>query len=1429
MLLSQSPARLSAAIVFLFCSLALCLGADTPVPRLAIVPEQPSLAPLTDLLTAGFSQLSGVALLERAEIEKVYREQALSAASPDVLKLGQLLGADGLLLLTRREAGEAASVTVRLIAVGPGVILSAQTLPLEGESSAAWAATFPQRLRPLLPKLMVLKEQAIPISILNLRSAVQSPAGIVAESQLKALLIQRLATEPRLFVLERERLELLNEEKELRLNSDSFWSGAYLVDGAIDRETYQNETLTLDARLIPPRGGLPMSLSVAAPRTNFAAVVNGLAEQIVGKLSLSSMPAWSPAEEAARFVEEAEWALKWELFSDAQAAAESAWALGKRDLRTALVRVRAYTSGLPIVSAPDTRSYGRDRSRIRRMQVSEHPDPSDCDTAIRALNCYEEFWRISPDGEARVEGRSRAGGQPKPDWYTTGVEALQAASHVLQQFHWHRPAFNQNRDKIATLRATARRVARLILSSESVRASYFVGDRVATHDELAHSIAGSPNIFECILTYGALWQERPEDSLDLYRELMASPVFSFIHDSLWFRPPHNPRLVAWNEDGTRLPRLWDDFVKELSASSNGLLRLEAKAFAFADAPNDDAALAQAFTNFFDAVYAERDTLVTNSVGVLYLNWGAGDLISGRIGSGVSSAMREALQQSYYSDHNGRMRAMEREYWSTTIPQKETAFAFAAQKTYLAALTPFETREFNKVFSSRNYTRAQAAELVPLVAAYKSNLLARARAMQERSARSRADAGARWVELFLEQHLTGILGASTSPPVASRPSASNAAPVATPQIAAAPKIAARTNILEVVSNIVTVSKFLPLPVEELQGDGIPGAVITAHRWQDNRLMLELAYTAQVYTMRSDGQWKGTRYARHSAVALLEPDTGAWTVASCPELDVVGRGNFYHRSACLGGELYMSESKKILKYDFARKQWNVLPISDGGNYQLFVINNRLFASDAHVVMEILEGGRRTRIMASRRRTPPVSLLDSEPLDRNILFAGPNGAIRLATETRLFSWNGADWQLLGATPCITAHPEIFPEGVLFRGSLPDFRAQSAMARLLNSSPSPELLVSHRRTEADASFAPPSFASRIRAAPPSPFWKSLPNVILENTAASLKGSNLFLLVAHSEAQDIKDEKQNVIIGKRIVARNGYHAALHRFSPELPSPQTVHLKFESGDASPPLTGANGMRSFYPSGLSPSWMLWAGNHVFFGLEQSGSHVTGGYSGRDFTNGVWVARTGEIEAAHALQSRIQRDQAREAKAAEDRRRKLLMTRFDSNKDGRLAGAEMAEALNDDEFAALELERIDENSNRRLDAAELIAFDLDGDRTLGPREQSAIHVVQQALARAAFRDADIDGSGALTPAELSRCAGERFSVDGFDPDENRNRQLDFDEFLSLQRQLLRSALQTSEVHGKIKAALTTAPPEKLGPQSLFKMQVEAHWGHQPRHSQ
>ena len=94
---------------------SITIAADRPA-RLALVTASPGTADAVAVLTAALSTDSRLALLERAEIDRIYAEQRLATTaaggSNDPIQLGRLLGPDGLLLF--ETLGNGPNATLRL-------------------------------------------------------------------------------------------------------------------------------------------------------------------------------------------------------------------------------------------------------------------------------------------------------------------------------------------------------------------------------------------------------------------------------------------------------------------------------------------------------------------------------------------------------------------------------------------------------------------------------------------------------------------------------------------------------------------------------------------------------------------------------------------------------------------------------------------------------------------------------------------------------------------------------------------------------------------------------------------------------------------------------------------------------------------------------------------------------------------------------------------------------------------------------------------------------------------------------------------------------------------------------------------------------------------------------------------------------------------
>ena len=1043
--------------------------------RLALISETDEAATAADILTVRLTGNSHIQLLERDEIQKVYREQGLSAGNRDDLKLGRILGADGLLLLNVVRTPQATNLMTRLIAVKPGVVLTDGSFPWPLKDSASWADLAATGINSFLPRLALLAKDAIPISVVNLRSAISSSEATETERELKLLTIQRLSREPQFFILERQKMQLLGEEKELKSDESAFWDGSYLLEGVVDQNGYSPDTITINARLTPPKGGAVLPIEVSGSRTNLSEVVNRLAAKVAELLKVNStVKEWNAADEAAQYFDEAKWALKWGVYSEAEAGADSAWALGKQDLDCALVRVKSYLMG----AIPD--AVGVERINC----------------ALRALELYYAFSRTSPDGEPKLLTKGPGSNQwYDSDWYKVGLETLVAASQILQSYSCALELPKPVGEKLADLRARVRSVAKLISDSPSVHDSYFVGNRIAVYDELAYTVGedggSNPNIFSCEAKWGCFWQETPDDCVALYRCLMSSPVFCYIHEKFWFpwefesRRLRLPRLAAWNEeDRKRIPIVWKGFIQELEASTNLLLRLEAKGLELADS-DTDAAMGKSFTNLFNAMFENRDALVANNVDILYLEWQTGALIE-QMSAGSASETKDRLSRIYYSEYRLKLDAMEEEYRSKTVPAAKFAPIFEKQKQYLKENTAYDFIEWFNLFGgidNAQYSRSQALEILPLIIAYKSNLVAQSQNVSNRQ-RGRflgaiAEVGS--LEGDVNRISTPQPPQPPSEPAVQPPNAVAVSKVVAPAPAAA-------GAPELATNVMSVSRFLAIPLDGLQGDKISNVKITAHHWFEGKLLLNFEYDAFVYTFDQKGNWTSSTQLSFAAIAVLDPVTETWNVVPCSEVHIGSQNNSYRRSVLLNGDLFNCDGGQIRKYDIIHRRWEVLKVSDGNDYGLFAVNGHLYAANGNIIFEITDGGTGTRILASTRRRPPVTVLDSRDLGMLALFEGPQHSLRASAGAKIYTWTGDDWHEEFGTPPASFPPEMFPEGVLFRHAADYLDQPMSLSCLSAEGSQAELYL--RQEARRPGIVDSSYRMRTRAPSPGPVWQMPTNL---------------------------------------------------------------------------------------------------------------------------------------------------------------------------------------------------------------------------------------------------------------------------------------------------------------------------------------------------
>jgi hypothetical protein len=544
---------------------ALCSLTGRAGERVAILAGDESAQPVADLLTAELSSEKQVALVERAEIDRVLREQTLSAAGhvQQPLHLASLLRADGLMILENVALKEGPALSARLVASGSGVILGTGVFALRPGKPQELALAVAARFRPLWPKLGVPLRDAIPLSLLNLRSPLQSAEGEAMESQLIFLLSRRLSRHPRLFVLERWQLAAAAWEKSLTPLDDSpFWNGSYLIDGEIDAAS---TSLKVKVYLRPPSGGPIQSVELTGEKNNPEALADALAARLAALLvkGPSEPVAWNPAEESEQYMREAGWALQARLYSVARAAAEASWALGNRAGKLLELRVNIESAlAFPPRGLDDLFHFGPNG------YVTDAIDPGTL--SARLQNALR--------GLAILRESILAGNGPKKTTKETvalGSAALLSGSRLLRNA-WERgqPVWELHREALAelrqSLRATAAELAALKTSDEAEDMQPF------------YLVAAD---------YLTFWHERPAVTLTATKALLAKRFTGVNREHLFCgirrqllqrqRPLtyvsvgsapdcwYLPWLVGWHgEMPDELTKSWQDFVASLADSTD---------------------------------------------------------------------------------------------------------------------------------------------------------------------------------------------------------------------------------------------------------------------------------------------------------------------------------------------------------------------------------------------------------------------------------------------------------------------------------------------------------------------------------------------------------------------------------------------------------------------------------------------------------------------------------------------------------------------------------------------------------------------------------------------------------------------------------------------------------------------------------------------
>ncbi len=319
------------------------IASSEPSVRVAIL-APPSLRAVEELLSADWSKESDLIVLERATVERILAEQALSLETKDPLSAGRLTRADALLLMDLQKNTARTTFTARAVRVADGIVAAAYSLEWDAGLLDKIPELLSSELLPAVRNSAVADRQAQRWSMGGVHASSSTPDAERLRDDFLLLFTRRALLEPGVVLLDRDRAREMLMERALTEGEETTpWTGSLLIEASVARDP-ESGTLSADWAVELPDGrrervrleeqaGQLVSLVDRSVRT---------LTELGGSRGTSTVE-WLPEAEAQRYAERMAWAFQSGRYTLAFRFAEVARALGKDDddFRSFRLRVRA--------------------------------------------------------------------------------------------------------------------------------------------------------------------------------------------------------------------------------------------------------------------------------------------------------------------------------------------------------------------------------------------------------------------------------------------------------------------------------------------------------------------------------------------------------------------------------------------------------------------------------------------------------------------------------------------------------------------------------------------------------------------------------------------------------------------------------------------------------------------------------------------------------------------------------------------------------------------------------------------------------------------------------------------------------------------------------------------------------------------------------
>jgi len=281
------------------CLSALALAGSAEPSVLAVLEGTGKRKPATEvvlLLEVALGKRPGIALVERALINKILEEQELTALSPGdsrtSVRLGELLGAKALLHV--EKVGQS-GVRVRLVETATGIILGQEIMGRKSLDDAP--GEMADAVARILAKTDIPADKRVYIGAIECRDETLTRELVGTADAMAMLISAGLGANSNTVLLDREQTQQLTAEHALTGIAQKLMAAAVTVNGGIDRN-YKTRDLKLSLALTSLAKRSEHAIRLQAPENDLAGLRTRAVAAILAKLNAAKTAGPPPDRKA---------------------------------------------------------------------------------------------------------------------------------------------------------------------------------------------------------------------------------------------------------------------------------------------------------------------------------------------------------------------------------------------------------------------------------------------------------------------------------------------------------------------------------------------------------------------------------------------------------------------------------------------------------------------------------------------------------------------------------------------------------------------------------------------------------------------------------------------------------------------------------------------------------------------------------------------------------------------------------------------------------------------------------------------------------------------------------------------------------------------------------------------------------------------------